>query len=125
MQCPLERQSTEIERRQQCNGFTVNTTEAAMILIFSKYHHNFRNQRPENVLKCLESLSLEGMKCTNPNLSFKPKKGHCDGMTPLEAAKVSIFSQNHYDFRNQCPGKILKRLNLHSLEAMKCNDPNP
>ena len=26
MQCPLERQSTEIERGQQCNGFTVNTT---------------------------------------------------------------------------------------------------
>ena len=22
-------------------------------------------------------------------------------MTPLEAAKVLIFSQNHYDFRNQ------------------------
>ena len=47
--------------------------EAAKILIFSKSHYDFRNQRPENVLKRLEPLSLEEMKCTNPNLSFKPK----------------------------------------------------
>ena len=54
------------------------------------------------------------------------KKAIVTAWPPLEAVKVLlIFSQNHYDFRNQCPEKILKRLNLHSLEAMKCNDPNP
>ena len=47
--------------------------EAAKVLIFSQNHYDFRNQRPENVPKRLERLSLEGMKCTNPNSSFKPK----------------------------------------------------
>ena len=41
--------------------------EAAKILIFSKNHYDIRNQRPENVLKRLERLSLEGKKCTNLN----------------------------------------------------------
>ena len=43
-------------------------------------------------------------------------------MTPLEAAKVLIFSQNHYDFRNQRLEIVLKRLERLSLEGMKCTN---
>ena len=47
--------------------------EAAKILIFGQNHYDFRNQRPDNVLKRLEPLSVEEMKCTNPNSLFRPK----------------------------------------------------
>ena len=47
--------------------------EAAKVLSFSQNHYDFQNQRPEIVLKRLEPLSWEGMKCTNQILSFKPK----------------------------------------------------
>ena len=46
-------------------------------------------------------------------------------MTPLEVAKISIFSENHYDFRNQRPENVLKLLKPLSLEEMKYTNPNP
>ena len=46
-------------------------------------------------------------------------------MTPHEAAKILIFSQNHYDFRNQRPENVLKRLEPLSLEEMTCTNLNP
>ena len=92
--------------------------EAAKILIFSQNHYDFRNQRPKNVLERLEPLSLEEVKCTNPSPLYRPKWGPYDVMTPLEVAKMLIFSQNQYDFRNQRPENALKRLDTLPLEEM-------
>ena len=47
--------------------------EAVKILIFGQHHYDFRNQRPENVLKRLEPLSVEEMKYTNPSPISRPK----------------------------------------------------
>ena len=90
--------------------------EAAKILIFSQKHYDFRNQRPDNILERLEPLSLEEVKCTNPSPLFTPKEGHYDVMTPLEAAKILIYSQNHYDFGNQRPENVLNSLEPLSWE---------
>ena len=46
-------------------------------------------------------------------------------MILLEAAKKLIFSQNHYDFQNQCPENVSKRHEPLSLEEMKNANPNP
>ena len=46
-------------------------------------------------------------------------------MTPIKAAKILIFGQKHYDFRNQRPDNVLKRLEPPSVEEMKCTNPNP
>ena len=83
----------------------MNPLEAAKILIFSQNHYDFRNQRPENVLKLLKPLILEDIKCTIPN-----PYGHYDVMNPPEVANILISSQNHYDFRNQRPEDVLKCL---------------
>ena len=91
----------------------------ANTFFFSKNDYDLRKQRPENVLKLLKPLILEEIKCTIPN-----PYGHYDVMTPLEVAKILIFSQNHYDFRNQRPENVPKRLERLSLEGMKCTNPN-
>ena len=80
----------------ECLHDVMNPLEVAKISIFSENDYDFRNQRPENVLKLLKPLILEEIKCTIPN-----PYGHYDVMTPLEVAKILIFSQNHYDFWNQ------------------------
>ena len=104
----------------------MNPLEGANILILSQNHYDFRNECPDNVLDRLEPLSWEKMKSTNnPKSLFRPKQGHYDVMTPLEAAKILIFSHNHYDFRNQRPENVLDRLETLSLEKMKSTNPNP
>ena len=41
--------------------------------ISSQYQYDFRNQHPDNALKRIEPLSLEKMKCTDPNPLPRPK----------------------------------------------------
>ena len=79
--------------------------EAAKILIFSPNHYDFRTQHSK---KCKDSW--EYIPNTNKMVELvyplsRPKYGRCDVMTPLEAAKILIFSRNHYDFRSQHPKK--------------------
>ena len=73
--------------------------EAAEVLTFSQNHYEFWNHRPKYVLKWLEPRPLEKRRSIHLHLLFRPNYSHYDVMTPLEAAKLLTFRQNHYDIR--------------------------